>query len=659
MPRPPLAHRPVVLAAAIALAAVPASALACPAPLEGAATADGFCAQVFAGGLLEVRGLAIDSDGIVLAVERGRARIISLSDADGDLTAEVETVVTQSGLNHGLAIHGGYLYASSSSTVYRWAYSGGKVSPRRKHSTTPAHSGMTRPLVVVPCIPPRSTPAPATASAQPPTGAGPYQSPRPYNTASLPLSPPKLQATSSAGGVIKNMAADGRGGAPLGHTTRTVAVDPSGLHLYVSIGSAGNIDIDSYRSRIRRFDLSVPVPDGGHDFATGEVFADGLRNEVALSFDSRGRLWGVGNSADRLISGTLPRSDLGGDIHNDNPAEDLHVFDGPSGTHFGYPWCWTEYSLPPGLGAGRGSRWAWPDTMSDGVHDDVWCREETTSPNLAMQAHSAPLGIRLFSGLERSGPGAVPDELRDRCAPADARCALHEHAMASDITTLSEACPPMLSIATVLHPNCVPPNPHPPCTMRPTPRAYVAFHGSWNRDSPTGYKLVSVALEEGSGLPVAGHPGPSDVLWSANPGDARWTNGFRPVDVIVDAQGRLLVSSDGTRGVGGGMVVMMMWQGSIPTLNPSPAPVPVRVSPVPSPAPLPVRTPSLSPTPGMPPAPGPAFVPIPPASAAASPLLPGLPPFYSGSSGPNPSPEPSQGPEPAPGPGQPVMPPAP
>ena len=43
--------------------------------------------------------------------------------------------------------------------------------------------------------------------------------------------------------------------------------------------------------------------------------ADGLRNEVGLAFDRHGVLWGVENGADNLM-----RSDLGGDIHNDNPV---------------------------------------------------------------------------------------------------------------------------------------------------------------------------------------------------------------------------------------------------------------------------------------------------------------------------------------------------
>lgn len=112
--------------------------------------------------------------------------------------------------------------------------------------------------------------------------------------------------------VVVNMNADGNGGAPRGHWTRTLIFDDRG-YLYISVGSNNNVDPNSHRSRIRRIILensSLPV-----DFQQMEVFADGLRNEVGLAFDSHGDLWGVENGADNLY-----RSDLGGDIHQDNPV---------------------------------------------------------------------------------------------------------------------------------------------------------------------------------------------------------------------------------------------------------------------------------------------------------------------------------------------------
>ena len=80
------------------------------------------------------------------------------------------------------------------------------------------------------------------------------------------------------------------------------------------------------------------------------------------------------NSADNL-----KRSDLGGDIHNENPAEELNDFpEEKAGQHWGYPYCWTEFSLPEQDGGmGAGTAWAWPSFMNDGTHTDEWCRENT------------------------------------------------------------------------------------------------------------------------------------------------------------------------------------------------------------------------------------------------------------------------------------------
>ena len=52
------------------------------------------------------------------------------------------------------------------------------------------------------------------------------------------------------------------------------------------------------------------------------VVADGLQNKVGLAFEKHRFLWGVENSARWLF-----RSDLGSDIHQDNPAEELNKFD--------------------------------------------------------------------------------------------------------------------------------------------------------------------------------------------------------------------------------------------------------------------------------------------------------------------------------------------
>lgn len=212
-----------------------------------------------------------------------------------------------------------------------------------------------------------------------------------------------------------------------GHSTRTLAFDAGGS-LYVSVGSAGNVDADSSRARIRRF-TPAQVQAGGAPFNSGEVFADGLRNEAGLAFDARNRLWGVENGRDNLI-----RDDLGGDIHQDNPAEELNLF-AEAGRFYGYPYCWSEFLLPAGTGSGPGTQWADPTTMGDGTHDDAWCKStaNVVPPVLSMPAHVAPLDLTFYPG------GSFPED-----AVGD---------------------------------------------------AFVSFHGSWNRSTPQGYEVARVIFE--------------------------------------------------------------------------------------------------------------------------------------------------------------------
>eukprot|EP01035_Chromulina_nebulosa_P019247 gene19247-25098_t len=193
-------------------------------------------------------------------------------------------------------------------------------------------------------------------------------------------------------------------------------------------GSGSNVDSNSDRARIRRFNISNNLP---IEYSEGEIFADGLRNEVGLSFDRHNILWGVENGADNLY-----RSDLGGDIHNDNPAEELNRFI-TSGLNYGYPYCFTEYLLNSSYGSGRGTIWAWPNSMNDGIHSDVWCRNNTIPPALAMQAHSAPLSITFFDANK----------------------------------TLDPNCPEGQSFPNEFD-----------------GQGFIAYHGSWNRNPATGYK---------------------------------------------------------------------------------------------------------------------------------------------------------------------------
>lgn len=416
-------------------------------PISEAYLPQDYSLKTFSSGHGRTRGLLALPNGDILlvkAVSRNAvtddSSIILLwdDDADGIADGELQLVGSGHGLTHGVEYvkpennqGTGVLLASSDTTVYSWSYT---------HGERCSSLGSGTPIVT------------------------------------------NMNARSDEDDL----------GAFRGHWTRTLRLSPGDqLYLYISVGSAGNVDADSYRSRIRRFEFSTT--NAPFEFETGEVFADGLRNEVGMAFDSAGILWGVENGADRL-----QRGDLGGDIHNDNPAEELNKFDGPIGAHYGYPWCWTEYILPEEYGMGRGTVWAWPSTMGT-FRNDTWCRAEARSSALAMQAHSAPLGIAFFDRTS-----VVNSPFWGLCSAAG---------------------------------GTFPPQTH--------GDAFVGFHGSWNRDIPTGYKVVHIPFDGPGGSPT----GNVQDLLKYSGDTAKWPSGVRPVDVVFDRCGRLLVSDDGTGSV--------------------------------------------------------------------------------------------------------------
>lgn len=438
------------------------------AAVEDAALPSNFQANWLSRDVPEARSIIVtegedgDTSGrhiLVIARNANPRAVVWIVDQDLDSIADSHTVIAEeSSLTHGLAVYEDYIYASSDTTVFRWPLimEGVELEPQNCR----------------------------------------FLKQKRRSKVILPVNDTLKEI------VVSNMNANGQGGAPMGHTTRTLIFDSEG-RLYISVGSAGNVDDDSTRSRIRRFDLqNNEIPEGGFDFMTGEVFADGLRNEVGLAFDfSHNVLWGVENGAD-----TLRRGDLGGDIHNDNPAEELNRFPVGGGVHYGYPYCFTEYKLPEDVSpSGRGTIWAWPSFMNDGIHTDEWCRSNTEPPTMAMQAHSAPLGITFYDATK-----AVDDS-----------CVTH------GIKAFPES----------MHGD-----------------AFVAFHGSWNRRIPTGYKVVRIPMNvTGDGLPLADQP----LDFFCHKGDsAKWPSGIRPVDVAFDQCNRLLVTSDGTRGRGDGVIII-------------------------------------------------------------------------------------------------------
>jgi glucose/arabinose dehydrogenase len=71
-------------------------------------------------------------------------------------------------------------------------------------------------------------------------------------------------------------------------------------------------------------------------------------------------------------------------------------------------------------------------------------------------------------------------------------------------------------------------------------RAFVAFHGSWNRTRRTGYKVVSVPFR--GGRPTGGY---DDFVVGWMTDETSRNVWGRPVGVLVLSDGSLLISDDG------------------------------------------------------------------------------------------------------------------
>ena len=189
--------------------------------------------------------------------------------------------------------------------------------------------------------------------------------------------------------------AKGALGGTQGHRTRNVIVAPDGAALFVAIGSRSNVaEDDMPRATIQRFSI-----DGTHQ----ETFARGLRNPVGLAFyPGTEDLYTVVNERDGLGDGLVPD----------------YLTRVRAGENYGWPYAYLGPHPDPDYGAKR------PDLVA-----------ATATPDLLFEAHSAPLGLVFYQGMQ------FPTRYRGG--------------------------------------------------------AFVALHGSWNRAAPTGYKVVYVPFEKG------------------------------------------------------------------------------------------------------------------------------------------------------------------
>ena len=197
-----------------------------------------------------------------------------------------------------------------------------------------------------------------------------------------------------------------------GHWTRDVVFSPDGTRMFVSVGSSSNIDLGltgqppanlplgaAWGDDINRADVLEFTPEGG----APRIVATGLRNCSAEAIQSgSGALWCVVNERDGL---------------GDNLPPDYATRVEP-GAFYGWPWFYI------------GSH---PEPRMNGARVDLANR--VTIPDVLIQAHSAPLGIVFYDGIQ------FPPEYRGN--------------------------------------------------------AFVTLHGSWNRSQRTGYKVVRLRFQDG------------------------------------------------------------------------------------------------------------------------------------------------------------------
>jgi glucose/arabinose dehydrogenase len=158
-----------------------------------------------------------------------------------------------------------------------------------------------------------------------------------------------------------------------GHSTRDIQFSPDGQTMYVSVGSASNVDDpDTTPEEKNRADILAFHPDGSNM----RVYAYGIRNAVGLAVDDSGRLWCSVNERDGL---------------GDNLVPDYitHVQDGG---FYGWPWWY--------MGGHQ-------DPRHKGKHPEL--KDKVITPDVPLQPHNASLEITFYRGQQF--PAEYKDDL--------------------------------------------------------------------------------------------------------------------------------------------------------------------------------------------------------------------------------------------------------
>lgn len=146
-----------------------------------------------------------------------------------------------------------------------------------------------------------------------------------------------------------------------GHSIRTLAFGKDGQHLYISVGSSGNIDIEKDQ---RRAAVLVCDPDGKN----ARIYASGLRNSVGLAVEPvSGVVWSAVNERDEM---------------GDNLPPDF-LTSLKDGGFYGWPYSYIGGNVDPRVQPQR------PDLVAKAIIPDV-----------LLGAHVAPLQFAFYTGTQ-------------------------------------------------------------------------------------------------------------------------------------------------------------------------------------------------------------------------------------------------------------------
>ena len=146
-----------------------------------------------------------------------------------------------------------------------------------------------------------------------------------------------------------------------GHWTRAVVVSADGQHLFVSIGSESNVNIESDS---RRAAVTLCDPDGKN----ARLYATGLRNPAGIALDpASGQLWAAVNE----------RDGLGDDLPPD------YFTSVKDGGFYGWPYSYIGDNVDPRVKPQK------PELVAKAIIPDV-----------LLGAHRAPLQFAFYTGKQ-------------------------------------------------------------------------------------------------------------------------------------------------------------------------------------------------------------------------------------------------------------------